>query len=152
MVSQMANLKLYKEFKEKQQKEINEFTSKYMIFAFSKEQLNAKLKELNLTEEEFYDQYYSYAGGAIRKADWELWVNLCIKHNSELKQTMAINEAFAIEAFEYEFYNHEVYIGDTLDALQALHLEWKDILANKKLYKAYCIAKRKYDNWCCEHI
>ena len=47
----------FKEFKEMQAKELNEFTHKYCFWAFSRDQLNKKLQELGITEEELQKKY-----------------------------------------------------------------------------------------------
>ena len=46
----------YSEFKKENSKEIDEFISKYFVFAFSKEQHEKVLKKLGLTDEEFQAQ------------------------------------------------------------------------------------------------
>ena len=113
-------METYTEFKNRRQEAINEFTNKYMVFAFGKEQLRAKLKALNLTEEEFQEQYCGYAGGGMRKDKVKDWVKLNIKWDKELKDKMLKSKRFAMQAFNHEFSNYECFIGDYMDALNAL--------------------------------
>lgn len=145
-------METYTEFKQRKQEAINEFTSKNMVWAFGKERLKEKLATLGLTEEEFQQQYCGFLGGAMRKDKVKEWCQLCIKWDKELKGKMIESEEFAIDAFESEFSNHECFIGDYMDALNALSLDNQDIVEGQPLHEAYKNAKRKYEDWCCEHI
>lgn len=145
-------METYIEFKQRKQDAINEFTKANMVWAFGPEQLKAKLNELGLTQEEFIQQYCSFLGGAMRKDKVKEWCQLCIKWDKELKSKMIENEEFAIDAFETEFSNHECFIGDYNDALNALSIEAQDIDEGALLHKAYKKALCKYKDWCCEHI
>lgn len=145
-------METYREFKQRRQEAVNEFTNKNMVFAFGKERLKEKLEELGLTEDEFKDQYCSYCGGAMRKDKVKEWCQLWIKWDKELKNKMIENEKFAMQAFESEFSNHECFIGDYSDALSALSLDVQDIVEGAPLHGAYKKALRKYEDWCCEHI
>lgn len=145
-------METYREFKQRRQEVVDEFINKNMVFAFGKEQLKAKLKELNLTEEEFQEQYCGYAGGGMRKDKVKDWVKLNIKWDKELKDKMLKSKRFAMQAFEIEFSNYECFIGDYSDALSALSLDVQDIVEGAPLHEAYKKALRKYEDWCCEHI
>lgn len=137
----------YKEYKENMTQEINEFANQYCIWAFGREQLAEALKEHNLTEEEFQNNYCGFfGGGAIRKDKIKEYENICEKQNNQLKELMK-DEEFAYDALYYELANHEYgYTGNESDALRDLGLTADDIINNQVLNRAFCRAAREIKN------
>lgn len=131
----------YKEYKENITQEINDFTKKYCIWAFSQKQLDEALKEHNLTEKEFQDNYCSFfGGGAIRQDKVQEYLELTKRQDEELKELMK-DEQFAYEALYYELTNHEYgYTYDATDTLASLNLTAEDIEKNQVLNRAFCKA------------
>lgn len=131
---------LYKELKEIQAKELNEFTSKYCFWAFGREQLNKKLQELGITEEELQKNYVSFYGGAIRADKAAEYRKIAEKHNQQLAENMKDFD-FARSAFLYELNNHEYgYTYNGIPALDALNLTIQEVADNLTLNRAYCEA------------
>lgn len=153
MASQLDALKLYKEFKNTQQKEIHEFISKYCVWAFGKKQQEAMLKRLNMTEEEFAENYYGgfAGGGCIRKDKLEDWYALAKKQIKDLKDRILSDSRFAFQAMLYEFHNYECYYGDYTDALKALSINPEEVAKGGKLYDPYMLAFNAYTKWCEKH-
>lgn len=137
----------YKEYKENMTQEINEFVNKNCIWAFGREQLAEALKEHNLTEEEFRNNYCGFfGGGAIRKDKIKEYDNICEKQNAKLKELLN-DEKFACDALYYELANHEYgYTGDETPALETLGLTADDIVDNPVLNRAFCRAAREIKN------
>jgi hypothetical protein len=137
----------YKEYKETTTQEINQFVDANCIWAFGREQLAEALKEHNLTEEEFQNNYCGFfGGGAIRKDKIKEYEKICEKQNNQLQELMK-DERFAYEALYYELANHEYgYTGNESDALRDLGLTADDIIANQVLNRAFCRAAREIKN------
>ncbi len=128
---------LYTEFKEIQAKELNEFTSKYCFWAFSRDQLSKKLQELGITEEEMQKKYISFYGGAIRADKVAEYKKLADKHRRQLSENMK-NSDFAYSAFLYELNNHEYgYTYNGIPAVEALNLTIHEVADNLTLNRAY---------------
>lgn len=125
---------LYKELKNKQQQEVNNFP---MFFAFSREQFEEGIKELGLTKDD-RDKIHSIgAGGFIKRSDSEAMNEMFSKHEKEIKEAIIndqTGEGFIYDMFKYELNNHEYgYTGIVSDAIAALGLTMKDINKNEKL-------------------
>lgn len=124
----------YRELKEKQGKEINEFP---MIFAFSKKQFAEGMAKLGLKENETNKILSIGNGGYIRKSDEKSLDDMLARHKEEFKK--AINEdltgeGFIYHMFNYELGNHEYCITWELDeTLDALGLTIEEINSNKNL-------------------
>lgn len=131
----------YKEYKEIMSKEINEFVDANCIWAFGKEQLEQALKERNLTQEQFNNEFCGFiGGGAIRKDKVKEYLEICEKQNAKLKELLN-DEQFACDALYYELANHEYgYTGNETPALETLGLTADDIVDNPVLNRAFCQA------------
>lgn len=140
----------YKEFKENNSKELDEFISKNCFWAFSKEQLAEKLKELNITREEFESNYQNFIGGGFIRRDKVEEYNNIVEHMSRNKRNLLFeNFEFAKSAFMYEMNNYECFISDDYDKVKsALGLTNKDINNNPMLVKAWNSAREEYYNKC----
>ncbi len=149
----------YYTFKEKNKKEMNQFINKNVFFAFSNEQfekglqkLNEKHSELNLSMENYQDHLYSWVGGGFvlksaQKEEEQMWKRM---HKHERKYLS--NFKNLVNALEYEMSNHECgYTCRYSDGLKALGYSLKDLEKNKKLCKAYTIARHKCWKWFIEN-
>ena len=119
----------YIEFKNKIEKEYNDFSEKNIIWAFSDEQLNDALKKRNLTLKQFKESYSRfYAGGAILTSSIPEYKAMSERQCDELLKALETDSEFAYEAFRYELANHEYCITcDETPALRALGLSSDDV-------------------------
>ena len=119
----------YIEFKNKIEKEHNDFSNKNIIWAFSDEQLNEALKKRNLTLKQFKETYSGfYAGGAILTSAIPEHEAMSERHYNELHYNLRNDSDFAYEAFSYELANHEYcYTRNFSPAIRALGLSSDDI-------------------------
>lgn len=127
----------YQDFKLAQEKELNEFTSKYCFWAFGQDQLDKKLAELGITEEELQEKYVGFYGGAMRADKVSEYEELSTHHFNQLQEHLK-NADFALSAFKYELANHEYgYTYDETPALRALGLSARDVADNEVLRNAF---------------
>ena len=140
----------YKELKKKNSKELDEFISKNCFWAFSYEQLAKKLKELNITREEFESNYQDFIGGGfIRRDKVEEYNNIAERTTKSMRNMIFKDPEFAKDAFMYQMNNYECFISDDYDnAKSALGLTDKDINSNPMLLEAWNNAKEEYYNKC----
>ena len=140
----------YKELKEKNSKELDEFISKNCFWAFSYEQLAKKLKELNITREEFESNYQDFIGGGfIRRDKVEEYNNIAERTTKNMRNMIFKDPEFAKDALMYQMNNYECFISDDYDnAKSALGLTDKDINSNPMLLEAWNSAKEEYYNKC----
>ena len=118
----------YRELKEKQSKELNDFQG--IFFAFNNNQFREGMQSIGLKENE-KDKIYSFSntGGFILKEKSKALHNILDRHSAELKQRQK-DEKFLINSLVYELNNHEYCITyDVTEALNTLGLEEKDIPA-----------------------
>lgn len=136
----MSNI--YKELKEKQQAELNNFPIK---FAFSREQEQRGLEELGLRS---VDEVIGIGGGGfIRKSDEQAFFDMLKRFDKEHKE-MLNNSKYVVDMFRYELANHEY--GYTLDlepTLEACGLTEEDIKNNLILKKGLAAALEEYENY-----
>ena len=140
----------YKEFKESNSKELDEFINKNCFWAFSKKQFEEKLNELNMTHEEFESNYQDFIGGGFIRRDKVEEYNTITKRMKENMHNMIFkNPEFAKSAFMYQMNNYECFISDDYDRVKgALGLTNKDINSNPALLKAWNSAREEYYNKC----
>lgn len=149
----------YYTFKEKNKKEMNQFIDKNVFFAFSNEQfekglqkLSKKHPKLNLSMENYQDHLYSWVGGGFvlksaQKEEKQMW-----KRMRKHERKYLSNFKNIVDALEYEMGNHECnYTGRYTDALKPLGFSRKDLEKNKRLRKAFCIAKKTQYKWYEKH-
>lgn len=124
----------YQELKARHQREFSEFPIR---FAFSLEQLNEALADL---EAEKDDCCSIPGGGIIRKKDQALFAELVKRHDKEYVEAFE-NNTTLIEAIVYELANHEYgYTYDPTDTINCLGLDLNDE-RTKACFKA---AKEQY--------
>jgi hypothetical protein len=128
----------YIKFKEKRQKEVNNFP---MFFAFSTKQLDETLKKLSVNKEDIL----SFGSGSyIKKADRQAFYKMFDEHKKEFDEQLKSDE-FVYDMFRYELANHEYCITyDVTDTLNALDLTLEQINADKRLFKLLTKAKKDY--------
>lgn len=128
----------YQELKHKHQEEFNAFP---IHFAFGQEQIDAKLKELGLTHENYQDHVTGIgAGGFILNEDKDAYIEMCRRHRKEVMECRAADkngDGFLYDMFRHELENHEYgYTTDPTDAIAALGLTIEDINKNPAMVNA----------------
>ena len=134
---------IYKEFKERQQKETNNLP---IYFAFGNEQLQERANELGF--ESIDDMINNVvgigAGGFCKKEDYQNIINTFKKHNEELKENLK-NDEFLKSAFRYEMSNHEYIVTyDIYDTLRALEITLEEYQKSERMKKLFEEAKEDY--------
>lgn len=124
----------YDEFKEKNQKRINEFPMK---LAFSDEQFKKAMDELGLTVCDTDKILFIGGGGFIRKTDlkdfYKLWRDIRNEHNLLIKNDKT-GEGYIKDMFVSELNNHEYsYTHDITATLEALELNCEDVINSPTL-------------------
>lgn len=134
---------IYKEFKERQQKEKNNLP---IYFAFGNEQLQERANELGF--ESINDMINNVvgigAGGFCKKEDYQNIINTFKKHNEELKENLK-NDEFLKSAFRYEMSNHEYIVTyDIYDTLRSLEITLEEYQKSERMQKLFEEAKEDY--------
>lgn len=134
---------IYKEFKERQQKETNNLP---IYFAFGNAQLQERADELGF--ESIDDMINNVvgigAGGFCKKEDYQNIINTFKKHDEELKENLK-NDEFLKSAFRYEMSNHEYIVTyDMSDTLRALGITLKEYQKSERMQKLFKEAKENY--------
>ena len=147
------NTESYAELKHKHSEEMEAFTHKNCIWAFSNEQFQNALDKLGITKEQFQEQYVGFlGGGVIRKDAVDEWKELNKRQTKELHHRMETDHKFAVQAFNYELSNYETFLSYRFEeAFCALGYSGKDVNENEHLLKAYKEAKKIYWDWCIEN-
>jgi len=129
----------YVEFRERQQREINDFP---MAAAFSEKQLEEAMQKLNVQSPK---ELVHVAGGMlIRRDDQKDLLALLKRHDDEWKQAMK-NDDLLQEAFIYEMGNHEYCLTmDREDTLNALQITDEEFLADIRLRGIFSKAEKEY--------
>ena len=134
----------YKELKNKQEKEINNFP---LMFAFSQKQFVEGMEKLGLKETDTEKIISIGAGGYMKKTDLESFKSMRERHYTERKE--AVNNdtdgtGYILDMFSYELSNHEYcYTGDISDTLDCLGYTREEIKADPKLLKGLNLAINK---------
>ncbi len=130
----------YLEFKKEVEQKINDFPQ---FWAFSKEQFNEGLKELNVSENEILS---TGSGGFIRKSDREKYIQMWEEINSKEDELLKDDE-FLYLAFRYELGNHEYsYTYDFTQTLDCFNLKYEDL--TKRQLRILNKAKKDYLKGC----
>lgn len=127
----------YRELRERQQQEVNNFP---LGFAFGNKQFEEMMAKWGLDAKKDRDlaQVASLFGGAyILKKDVPAYKDMSRRHREELAADIAedkTGEGFIFQMFLYELNNHEFgYTGDTSDALEALGYTAEQVYGDPKL-------------------
>ena len=107
----------YYKLKEKQAKELAEFTDKYCGFAFNDNQRQALLKKFKFNSwSELEENCTAFAGcGVILKNKSHDFQQLNAKHIAELHEQMTKDHEFAQKVFEIELANYECALSYRYD-------------------------------------
>lgn len=136
----MSNI--YKELKEKQQAEFDNFPIK---FAFSREQEKKGLEELGLASAN--EAIGIGGGGFIRESDKQAFYDMLEKFDKEHTQ-MLENPKYVVDMFKYELANHEYgYTYDLEPTLEACGLTIEEVNNNLILKKGLAAALEEYENY-----
>lgn len=123
----------YTEQRDRHQKKINDFLSKYAFFAFNPEQFMEGLGRLHASKE---DVTRFCPGGYMVRAKVPDYLKLAEDLRKERDQA-AKDPAFAFDMFRYELANHEYsYTGSAEDAIDALGYTFDEIRADPVLNEA----------------
>ena len=134
---------IYTEFKERQQKEINDLP---IHFAFGDRQLQEKAQELGFsTIEEMISNVVGIgAGGFVLKNDLDLVLDTFKNHSLEMDEALK-NDDFLLDAFEYELSNHEYIITyDIVDALCPLGITYEEYQTSERYQQIMDKAIKRY--------
>lgn len=135
----------YREMKERNQKEVNNFP---IQFAFSDEQFKEGMEKLGLTENDIDKVVPTVGGGFIRKTDVKAYKEMINRQYNERKE--AINndltgEGFIYDMFKEELANHEYgYTYELDDTLDSLGFTIDDINNNPNLKHGLELATKAY--------
>lgn len=115
----------------------DEFSVFPIAFAFSKEQFEEALIELDAKAD---DCCSIGGGGIIKKTDSKALQEFIARHVTELEDAFRV-DAVLIEAIIYELGNHEYgYTYDPTDTIEALDLNMDD----ERVVKCFQVAKKQY--------
>ena len=124
----------YLEMRDRQQKAVNDYLSKYAFFAFNERQFSEGLEKLKIDESDAPSLICGIGcGGYVLKSHsaglWELLES----NKKELRDAWEdpdTGEDFAYKMLRYELDNHEFCITyDEEETLDALGLTWDDVKA-----------------------
>lgn len=128
----------YRELKEKQQQEVNDFP---LMFAFGNQQFAEMLEKNNVT---IKDIYSIGAGGYVKKTDAPAMNEMFARHKKELAEARK-QIKFLKEAFYHEMANHEYCITyDDEEIFSACGVTAEDYRNNEDIRKAWKAAKAAY--------
>lgn len=134
----------YRELKYKSQQEFNEFSEKYMFYAFNKKQFADGMKEFGLEISDTHKINQVAPGAFVRKEKVRALYDMSQIYADKIKEAMK-DEEFAYDAFKTELANHEYCITyDASDALAVLGFNLEEIRDNEILSKAYLKARKDY--------
>ena len=135
-------METYSEMKERHQQEVNALPIK---FAFSNNQFKDICKSWGFTVDDAPNMIYSGGMGMyyLRK-DSDLIRDTFERVGREESDALRSSFDFAVQAFEYEMYNHEYsYTMEADDMLDSLGLDWSDLNDDPMLLSAFRKAKEK---------
>lgn len=131
----------YLDLIDKQREELNNFP---IAYAFNNEQLKEALEKLGAKSVKECVTIMGH-GDIVKKENAKAFLEMCKRHNKEIKDALLADKEFAEEAFLYEMDNHEYainYDGDG-DVLGCFGLEY-DELEELGLDLAYRLARKKH--------
>lgn len=142
-------METYRQLRERQQKEVNEFP---LGFAFSDEQFEKMMAGWGLRKKDTDKIVSIGAGGFVQKKDRKAMHEMFARHTRELKEAIIedeTGEGFIKGMFKYELANHEYcYTGDLEDTIDALGLTADEINGNDNLRHGLHIAIKEVMDEC----
>ena len=131
----------YTDLKNRHQEEVNNFP---MFFAFSNEAFDEGMKKLGLDPSEMDKIVSIGAGGFIRKADKQEFLDMFARQKKEMAEARKKKKTL-YGMFKYELANHEYCVTyDSTDALDALGLTMEEVKADPMMWEAFQKAKKDY--------
>ena len=123
----------YTELRNRHQKRVNDFLSKYAFFAFDQEQFHEGLDRLQIRKD---DAVQFCPGGYMIRSRLPEYIKLAEDLRKE-RDLAAKEPEFAFDMFRYELANHEYsYTGSSEDAIDALGYTFDEIRADPVLKEA----------------
>lgn len=123
----------YTEQRDRHQKKINDFLSKYAFFAFDLEQFHEGLDRLQIRKD---DAVQFCPGGYMIRDRLPEYIKLAEGLKKE-RDLAAKEPEFAFDMFRYELANHEYsYTGSAEDAIDALGYTFDEIREDPVLNEA----------------
>ena len=142
----------YRTFKGKNYKPLHDFISKNVFFAFSDKQYQEGLQKMGIAPDDAKNKLHRYYGGGFILIESEKEHEKISKRCHKVERKYLSKFKNLINALEYEMNNHECgYTGRYSDGLRALGYSLKDLEKNKKLLKAFVIAKKRVYKWFIEN-
>lgn len=136
----------YKNIRDRQQKEYNEFSKDKVFYAFSEEQFKEGLKKLKANKKDIV-QFID--GGFIKENDLKDLKELLKGHSQEIEDYITLDktgEGFIYEMFKYELANHEYKITHDLeDTLKSLNITGEEIELKENLKHGLLKAIKEYE-------
>ena len=136
----------YKNIRDRQQKEYNEFSKDKVFYAFNEKQFNEGLKKLKANKKELV-QFIS--GGFIKKTDLKDLKELLKGHSQEIEDYITLDKTgneFIYQMFKYELRNHEYNITHDLeDTLKSLNITGEEIELKENLKQGLLKAIKEYE-------
>ena len=139
----------YKELKDRQQEEVNNFP---IVFAFGKEQFEEAMKKLGLDPSETDKVCSIYGiGDILLKSDVPAYMEMVKRHRDEMEKAIEADntgDGFVFDMFDYELGNHEyAYTMDPTSALDALGINEEKLMSNPKLTQGFNKPCRSQIDW-----
>lgn len=141
----------YAEMKKRHQKEIDDFP---LYFAFSNEQFDEVLEELNLSKDKNSEEYFGNKlckipyGGFCLKEDSKKFCEMLSSHSEEISKAIDCDktgEGFIYDMFYYELKNHEYgYTCDPEDTLDSLGIT-EEMLGRENIRRGFMKACMKIE-------
>ncbi len=135
---------LYRELKNKQQKEFNDFSEANMFYAYNDKQFEEGMKKLGLELNQTDLLYSTGSGGCYLKTKSEELQAILNKQEQELRQAIEADktgEGFIKQMFRYELNNYEYcYTYELDDTLDALGLTIEEVNSNPALLNGLNLA------------
>lgn len=144
-------METYKQMKDRQQAEFDEFSKAHMFYAYDQEQFNEGMRSIGLDPTETDKIYRGVAGSYYRKTDSKALSDLMERFEQEKQSAVDADEdgsGFVEQMFEYEMWNHEYgYTGDPYETLVAAGYTVDEVEASDKLLHGWKLAEKAVQDW-----
>lgn len=128
----------YREMRDRQQREYNEFSKQFCFYAFSEKQFAEGMQQMNLNPEADREKVRAIIGGgfvlADKQADLEALFDRFQKEREDAIKADQTGDGFIYEMFVDELENHEFsYTEDPTEAVIACGLDLREVVENEAL-------------------
>ncbi len=140
---------LYREFKDRQAKEYDEFytNSKGIFYAFGNEQFKEGMESIGLTENDT-DKIYSGGSGIYYKKEVAKELKIFLDKQVEEMDQAKKDDNFLYDMFYYEMGNHEYgYTRDLTDTIEACDFTIEEIENDERILNILEKARKDYIKW-----